>query len=96
MRSNRILKNVGYLFIWGDTYLLFFFIHSLYVGPLDLGTHLYTYISIFVPLIEFGKSVHPWTEFFIDFVLGIPASPAYLFRFIGSTAIGIWLVRRYG
>ena len=96
MSSNRFLKNVGYFLIWGDLYLLFFFVHSIYVNPIDLGTHLYTYITAFVPLIEFGKSVHPWLESLINFVLGIPAPQAYLLRFAGSTAIGIWLVRRYG
>ena len=29
--QNRLLRNVGYFFIWGDFYLLLFGVHSLFV-----------------------------------------------------------------
>ena len=38
-RRDSIIRNFGYLLIWGDNYRLYWGVHALVVGPMDLETH---------------------------------------------------------
>ncbi len=92
-RKDPILRNFGYFLIWGDFYLLFFGVHALLVGSMDLETHVRTYLQVFVPLCEWFASLGSVADAYITFVFGLPAAAPYLARFTLSTSIGTWLVR---
>ena len=93
-RKETVFKNLGYFLIWGDFYLLFFGAHALLVSTVNCEDHIRTYLSVFVPLCEWFSSLNSFTEGWINFVFGLPAVGAYFGRFILSTSIGVWLVRR--
>jgi len=94
-RKVSILRGFGYLLIWGDVYMLFFGGHALWVGPMDVETHIRAYLQVFVPLCEWFGSLNSVADAYIRFVFGLPAAVLYFGRFTITTSIGIWLVRRY-
>ena len=92
-RKKAIVKNIGYLFIWGDLYRVWWGVHALAVGPIDLGTHLQKYLSVFLPAFEWIASLSSFTNTAIEMAFGLPAVVAYFGGFVFSTVIGILLVR---
>ncbi len=94
--QNNILKNLGYLLIWADFYLVLFAVHALFVGPITLGNYFWEYLQILGYLLEWVGSWNEITSALVAFVLGFPAFVVFSGRFIVTTTIGIWLVRRFG
>ena len=94
--QNNILKNLGYLLIWADFYLVLFAVHALFLGSITLGSYLQEYLQILGYLLEWVGSWNEITDALVAFVLGFPAFVFFLGRFIVTTTVGIWLVRRFG
>ena len=93
--KNRLLRNVGYAFIWGDFYLLLFGVHSLFVGAVDFGFYLQEYFQAARVLLDWFASWNPITLYFVSFFYEWPADLVFLSRFTISTLIGLWLVKRF-
>ena len=93
--KNRLLRNVGYAFIWGDFYLLLFGVHSLFVGAVDFGFYLQEYFQAARALLDWFASWNPITLYFVSFFYQWPAALVFLSRFTISTLIGLWLVKRF-
>ena len=93
--KNRLLRNVGYAFIWGDFYLLLFGVHSLFVGAVDFGFYLQEYFQAARALLDWFASWNPITLYFVSFFYEQPAALVFLSRFTISTLIGLWLVKRF-
>ena len=93
-RREPILRNLGHLFIWGDVWRLFAAIHAFVVGPMDLESHLSTYLMVFIPLMEWASSLSSFHDALVQFLYGLPAVVAYLISYTFSTSIGVWLVRK--
>ena len=91
---NSILRNLGYLFIWGDVYRIFFGVHALVVGTVDLEAHVSTYLAVFLPIFEAIASVSTVSRAMIDFIYGLPPVPVYFGGFLFSTTVGLLLVRK--
>ena len=91
----NFLKGLGYFLIWGDFYLVFFAVHAVVVGPINLEEHLQVYLNVFFPIVEWVKNLKGLFEAYIEFVYPLPAVVLYGLRFTVSTSIGIWLVRKY-
>ena len=92
---NRLLRNVGYFFIWGDFYLLLFGVHSLFVGAVDFGFYLQEYFQAARALLDWFASWNPITLYCVSFLYEWPAALVFLSRFTISTLIGLWLVKRF-
>ena len=93
--QNRLLRNVGYFFIWGDFYLLLFGVHSLFVGAVDFGFYLQEYFQAARALLDWFASWNPITLYCVFFFYEWPAALVFLSRFTISTLIGLWLVKRF-
>lgn len=93
-RREPILRNLGYLFIWGDIWRLFAAVHAFFVGPIDLESHLSAYLMVFIHLMEWVSSLSSFHDALVQFLYGLPAVVAYLLSYTVSTAIGVWLVRK--
>ena len=93
-RKKSIVKNLGYLFIWGDVYRLLFGVHALVIGPMDLETHVRDHLQLFFQILEWVATLSSFHSYAVGIVYGLPASFAYFFGFAFSTSIGIWLVRK--
>ena len=93
--KSRLLRNVGYAFIWGDFYLLLFGVHSLFVGAVDFGFYLQEYFQAARALLDWFASWNPITLYFVSFFYEWPAALVFLSRFTISTLIGLWLVKRF-
>ena len=53
---HSFLKNFGYFLIWGDSYLVLFFIHSLFVSPITVEKYFLEYWQVALYLFEwFGE-----------------------------------------
>ena len=94
--KNHVLKNVGYFLIWADLYLVLFAVHALFIGPITLGSYLQDYFQVVRYLIEWFGSWNGVASAVVAFVFGFPAFFVFSFRFIVTTTIGIWLVKRFG
>ncbi|MAY81989.1 MAG: hypothetical protein CL930_14570 [Deltaproteobacteria bacterium] len=93
-RREPILRNLGYLFIWGDVWRLFAATHAFVVGPMDLESHLSAYLMVFIHMMEWASSLSSFHDALVQFLYGLPAVVAYLGTYAFSTAIGVWLVRK--
>ena len=93
--QNRLLRIVGYFFIWGDFYLLLFGVHSLFVGAVDFGFYLQEYFQAARALLDWFASWNPITLYCVSFFYEWPAALVFLSRFTISTLIGLWLVKRF-
>ena len=93
--QNRLLRNVGYFFIWGDFYLLLFGVHSLFVGAVDFGFYLQEYFQAARALLDWFASWNPITLYCVSFFYEWPAALVFLSRFTISTLIGLWLAKRF-
>ena len=93
--ENRLLRNVGYAFIWGDFYLFLLGVHSLFVGAVDFGFYLQEYFQAARALLDWFASWNPITLYFVSFFYEWPAALVFLSRFTISTLIGLWLVKRF-
>ena len=93
-RKKSLIRNLGYLFIWGDVYRVFFGFHALLMGPMDLETHLRDYLQIFFQILEWMASLTSFHGSLVQFVYSLPAAFIYFLGFTISTSVGIWLVRR--
>lgn len=91
---HRLLKNLGYFFIWGDFYLVIFFIHSLFVGPLTVENYFLGYWRVALDLFQWVGSLNEILNIYINWWLSVSASLLFFLRFIFSTSIGIWIVRK--
>ena len=96
LHRSTIKRNLGYLFIWGDVYRVFFGIHALAVGPVDVEQHLRVYLLVFMPIIDWASSLSPLVAGFWTVLFGLPAAAVYFGGFALSTSIGLWLVRTSG
>lgn len=67
--QNRLLRNVGYFFIWGDFYLLLFGVHSLFVGAVDFGFYLQEYFQAARALLDWFASWNPITLYCVSFFM---------------------------
>ena len=94
--KNRHLYNLGQFLIWGDFYLVLFFTHSLFVSPITVETYFVEYWQVAFYLFHWFQSLNSFFEFYLDWVLTWPAALLFSIRFIISTSIGIWLVRKFG
>ena len=92
--ANRILRNLGFLLIWGDLYRVLFGIHAALVGSENLGVHLKNHLSLFLWYMDGIAGVHPITASLVEMMYGLPAAPAYFLTFALSTTVGFILVRR--
>ena len=93
--QNRLLRNVGYFFIWGDFYLLLFGVHSLFVRAVDFGFYLQEYFQAARALLDWFASWNPITFYCVSFFYEWSAAFVFLSRFTISTLIGLWLVKRF-
>ena len=93
--QNKLLRNVGYCFIWGDFYLLLLGVHALFVGAVDFGFYLQEYFQAARALLDWFASWNPITLYFVSFFYEWPAALVFLSRFTISTLIGLWLVKRF-
>ena len=94
--QNHILKNAGYFLIWADFYFVLFAVHALFLGSITLGNYLQEYFQILGYLFEWFGSWNGITSAVVAFVFGFPAFVFFLLRFVITTTIGIWLVKRFG
>ena len=92
--ANRILRNLGYLLIWGDVYRVLFGIHAALVGSETLGDHLKNHLGLFLWYMDGIAGIHPFMASFVEMMYGLPAAPAYFLSFALSTTVGVILVRR--
>ena len=90
----QVLTHLGYLFIWGDVWILIMGIHALFVAPeITAPSYLEIYFS---PLYQVLMWVSSWSEFlkwWILLLLGFPASLLFIARFVLSSLVGVWILR---
>ena len=94
--KNKRLHNFGQFLIWGDFYLVYFFIHSLILGPIDTSTYTSQYFGLAYYLFNWVSSWGSFFDWYVQWLLTWPAALLFFGRFTFTTSIGIWLVRRYG
>ncbi len=88
------LTHLGYLFIWGDVWMLIMGIHALFVAPeITALSYLEGYFSL---LYQVFMCVSSWSEFvkwWILLLLGFPASLLFIARFALSSLVGVWILK---
>ena len=94
--SNKHLYNFGQFLIWGDFYLVYFFVHSLFIDPMNTQEYTSQYFGLAYSLFNLVSSWGGLFEWYIQWVLTWPATLLFFLRFTFTTSIGIWLVRRFG
>jgi len=92
---NKYLVNLGYFFIWGDFLLVIFFIHSLFVSPINVEMYFSEYLQIALYLFNWIKTWGGFFDWWVGIIYTWPAALIFFIRYFISTSIGIWLVRKY-
>ena len=93
-RKIGFMRGFGHFLIWADCYRLYFAIHAFFVGPIDVESHIYSYLQVFVPMLDWLIANSPFHRWLLDVLYPLPAAPAYLVMFLLTTSVGMWLVRR--
>ncbi len=93
--KKKVLYHVGQFAIWGDFYLVLFFLHSLFVSPISVEAYFSQYFLVALYLFEWLQSWHGFLDLYLDWVLRWPASFLFFLRFAISTSIGVYVVRRF-
>ena len=90
----QVFTHLGYLFIWGDIWILIMGIHALFVSPeITALSYLEAYFQL---LYQVFMWVSSWSEFLKWWVLSLLAFPAaflFIARFTLSTLLGVWFLK---
>ncbi|MDA7784632.1 hypothetical protein N8944_02075 [Pseudomonadales bacterium] len=86
--------NLGYFFIWGDFYLVLFAVHAVVVAPISFELYLSNHLQAGLQLFDWIRSLNGFLNTLITFFYGLPAIFIFASRFVVSTSIGIWMVRK--
>ena len=90
----QVLTHLGYLFIWGDVWILIMGIHALFVSPeITALSYLEIHFSLLYQVLMWVSS---WSEFLKSWVLllfGFPAALLFIIRFILSSLLGVWILK---
>jgi len=86
--------NLGYLFIWGDFYLVLFAIHAVFLSPMSFELYLSNQLQAGLHLFGWLRSLNGVFDGLFGFLYTLPAALMFVSRFTISTAIGIWMVRK--
>ena len=93
--KNKQLVNLGYFFIWGDFLLVIFFVHSLFVSPINVEIYFSEYLQIALYLFNWIKTWGGFFDWWVGIIYTLPAALIFFMRYFITTSIGIWLVRKY-
>jgi len=91
---HNFLKSLGYFLIWGDFYLVLFFIHSLFVSPITVEDYFLEYWQVALDLFQWFSSLNEILNIYLLWWLSLPASLLFSLRFIFSTSIGILIIKK--
>lgn len=91
---HNFLKSLGYFLIWGDFYLVLFFIHSLFVSPITAEDYFLEYWQVALDLFQWFGSLNEILNIYLLWWLSLPASLLFSLRFIFSTSIGILIIKK--
>jgi hypothetical protein len=91
---HNFLKSLGYFLIWGDFYLVLFFIHSLFVSPITVEDYFLDYWQVALDLFQWLGSLNEIMNIYLLWWLSLPASLLFSLRFIFSTSIGILIIKK--
>ncbi len=91
---HSFLKNFGYFLIWGDSYLVLFFIHSLFVSPITVENYFLEYWQVALFLFEWFGEINYVFGSYINWLLALPAALIFFLRFFFTTFIGVLIVRK--
>lgn len=91
---HNFLKSLGYFLIWGDFYLVLFFIHSLFVSPITVEDYFLEYWQVALDLFQWLGSLNEILNIYLLWWLSLPASLLFSLRFIFSTSIGILIIKK--
>jgi hypothetical protein len=91
---HNFLKGLGYFLIWGDFYLVLFFIHSLFVSPITVEGYFLEYWQVAFDLFQWFGSLNETLNIYLLWWLSLPASLLFSLRFIFSTSIGILIIKK--
>ena len=95
-KRRLVLKSVGYFCIWADFYLVLFAFHALFISPISFGSYLQEYFQVARFLLDWVASWNWISMGIMEFWFGFPAVAIFTLRFSVSTALGVWLVKRFG
>ena len=94
LRMLNFFKGFGYFLIWGDFYLVLFFIHSLFVGPIIIKDYFLEYFQVALYLFNWFGELNYLLDLYVGWLLTLPAALLFFLRFSISTFVGIWIVRK--
>ena len=90
----QVLTHLGYLFIWGDVWILIMGIHALFVSPeITALSYLEIYFSLLFQVLMWVSSWSEFLKWWILLLLGFPASLLFIARFVLSSLVGVWILK---
>ena len=90
----NFLRAFGYFLIWGDFYLVLFFIHSIFVSPITVENYFLEYWQLALYLFEWFGGLNYLLSNYIYWLLTLPAALLFFLRFFFTTLIGLLIIRK--
>ena len=89
----QVLTHLGYLFIWGDVWILIMGIHALFVVPeITALSYLEIYFSLLYQVFMWVSSWSEFLKWWVLLLLEFPAAFLFITRFILSSLVGVWIL----